>query len=252
MKILITNDDGFGTQGIQQLFEIASHRAETYMVAPSRNYSGSSSSITLNHDVEIEKLNSNQFILDGTPTDCTRFAYSGLLGFQPDLVLSGINHGANLSDDIIYSGTFGAAREGRFLPMTPVAFSLCGEVSNNWNLSRKVADIIIQFVLEKRTPKNIVLNVNIPSIPMRDFQGIQITSLGKSSGVTRTNLNRKWQNNTKTSLPIPVPPQDRNCQHGSDLYAVSNNFVSVTPVGINDVDFAKFQKQFLNFCENLI
>jgi len=247
MNIVVTNDDGVDTAGIQILAEASVSLGNTTIVAPSKNYSGSSSAITLSRDIEIYKRDNDTFVVDGTPTDCARFAYSGALGFTPDVVLSGINHGANLSDDIIYSGTFGAAREGRFLKKTPVAFSVCGVPVDNWVLAKSVAIIFIKFIKSYKMPHGVVLNVNIPPITTDDCKGLAVTKLGYSSGVERKKNRHLWNINERNYLPIPVPAKDRISCINSDLNAVLEGYVSVTAVNLEYEMKAKFKKEISNF-----
>ena len=129
MRILISNDDGYQAQGIRLLADSLKELAEVTVVAPDRNCSGASNSLTLERPLRVEQAEPNVYFVNGTPTDCVHLAITGLLGDEPDMVISGVNHGANLGDDVLYSGTVAAAMEGRFLGLATMAVSLAGAVS---------------------------------------------------------------------------------------------------------------------------
>jgi 5'-nucleotidase len=230
MKILVTNDDGYEAPGLAALADAASEYGTVYIVAPLTNCSGASHSLSLKKAVDIECIAKNYFVVDGTPCDCARLAYSGWLGFQPDWVVSGINRGPNLSDDVLYSGTVGAALEGRFLNHVPLAFSLAGDGKLDYDASKEVASRIMSIMINARMPKGVVFNVNIPAIPFDQINGLVTTRLADRTGVERPDRPIKIKVGHRSSIKIPVPPPDEAPLDGTDLSAVKRGFISLTPI----------------------
>ena len=178
MKILISNDDGYQAAGIQILINELKKIADLIVVAPDRNRSGSSSSLTLDKAVKVTKVDDNIYYTDGTPTDCVHIALTGLINFTPDLVVSGINHGPNMGDDTIYSGTVAAAMEGYLLNIPSFAVSMGNDNPKNFITAAKVTDDLIKLYNKKKFTSTL-LNINVPDIPYNSLKGIEITRLGK-------------------------------------------------------------------------
>src|SRR5687768_7348314 len=181
MHILVSNDDGYLAEGILHLNDALSSLARTTLFAPDRNRSGASNSLTLDMPLRVHQADPNvHYVAGGTPTDCVHIAISGYFDFEFDLVCSGINDGANLGDDTLYSGTVAAAIEGRFLGLPTVAFSLCMEPDSgrHFATAAKVAYSLIERLLEEPLERGMTLNVNIPDVPYGDLRGIQATRLG--------------------------------------------------------------------------
>ncbi len=167
MKILLSNDDGVHAEGLNMLAKELADLAEIIIVAPDRNRSGASNSLTLETPLRVSQFSDNVYAVQGTPTDCVHFALNELLKDDlPDLVLSGINHGANLGDDVLYSGTVAAAMEGHFLQVQSIAFSLVG--SDNFATAAKIARQIVEQHLQSPIPTNRLLNINVPDVPLNN------------------------------------------------------------------------------------
>ncbi len=178
MKILVSNDDGYLSTGINALANALAEIAEIVIVAPERNQSGASNSLTLNLPLRIHKVRENHYFVDGTPSDCVHLALSGFLDFEPDLVVSGINHGANLGDDVIYSGTVAAAMEGRFLGWPAIAVSLVGHRAVHFDTAARVARELIERLKNDPLPNDVILNVNVPDLPYDRLAGVTAARLG--------------------------------------------------------------------------
>lgn len=177
MKILLSNDDGVYAQGLNTLARALADLAEIVIVAPDRNRSGASNSLTLEQPLRVDLIAPNTYSVQGTPTDCVHFALNELLKDDlPDLVLTGINHGANLGDDVLYSGTVAAAMEGHFLGVQAIAFSLVGTA--NFTTAAQIARQLVEQHLNAPIPTNRLLNVNVPDRPFEELAGIQVTRLG--------------------------------------------------------------------------
>jgi 5'-nucleotidase len=234
MHILVSNDDGYLAEGIRQLNAALASLARTTVMAPDRNRSGASNSLTL--DVPLRVFQSEpavHYVAGGTPTDCVHIAISGYFDFEFDLVCSGINDGANLGDDTLYSGTVAAAIEGRFLGLPTVAFSLCMEPDSgrHFDTAARVAQALIGRLLEQPLERGLTLNVNVPDVPYAALRGIQATRLG-------------GRHRSKPIVPVQDPKGRRmfwigpsgagqDAGEGTDFHAIANNYVSVTPLQID-------------------
>src|SRR5438094_441582 len=162
MKILISNDDGFLAPGISMLAKVLGEFAEITVVAPDRNRSGASNSLTLDNPLRVTKASNGFYCVNGTPTDCVHLAVTGLLEEMPDMVVSGINEGSNLSDDVLYSGTVAAATEGRFLGLPSIAVSLAGPKCKHYDTAAHIAKTLVLRLKDHRPPADTILNVNVP------------------------------------------------------------------------------------------
>ncbi len=235
MNILISNDDGYQARGIRVLADALAQVADIHVVAPERDRSGASNSLTLDSPIRA-RLTENGFTsVDGTPTDCVHLAITGLLEQEPDMVVAGINAGANLGDDVLYSGTVAAAMEGRFLGFPAIAISLAGERPRHFETAAGVALELVQRVQSGTLPADTILNVNVPDLPYGEIRGMQATRLGhrhKSEPVVRMQDPR--------GRPVywvgPAGPE-QDAGPGTDFHAVRAGFVSVTPL---DVDFTRY------------
>src|SRR5210317_2042008 len=162
MKILVSNDDGYLATGINALIDALEKVADVVVVAPDRNRSAASNSLTLSTPLRVSQYGKNRFKVDGTPSDCVHLALTGFLDDEPDLVVSGINHGANLGDDVIYSGTVAAAMEGRFLGLPTIAVSLASSTPRHFDTAARVAAVIVSRLRARPLPPDTILNVNVP------------------------------------------------------------------------------------------
>ena len=179
MRILISNDDGYKAKGIQVLIKELEKIAQITVVAPSRNRSGASSSLSLDKPIKVTKKENSFYFLSGTPTDCVHIALTGLMQTLPDMVISGINHGPNLGDDTIYSGTVAAAIEGYLLNIPSFAISMGSMNPKNFITAAKVTTDLVKLYNESDHQNASLLNINVPDIPYNELKGLEITRLGK-------------------------------------------------------------------------
>jgi 5'-nucleotidase len=230
MKILVSNDDGVNALGIKTLSRVLSEFAEVVTVAPDRNRSGASHSLTLEVPLRVDKLDETGFYsVKGTPTDCVHWAVNHLLEPDPDLVVAGINHGANLGDDVLYSGTVAAATEGRHMGLPAVAVSLCGD--RHFESAAHYAGLLVRALLRAPLASNQILNVNVPDLPLTEIRGIKVTRLGnrhRSEGVLR-----EFDPRGKPIYWIGPPGAKQDAGEGTDFDAVERGFVSITPLTID-------------------
>ena len=231
MHILISNDDGYEAPGITALARGISELAKVTVVAPERDRSGASNSLTLELPIRARTA-SNCFIrVDGTPTDCVHLAITGLLDEEPDMVISGINAGANMGDDVLYSGTVAAAMEGRFLGLPAIAISLAGQSFQHFDTAARVAKHIIERLCQQPLANDAILNVNVPDLAWDDLNGFQATRLGhrhKAEPVIRDQDPRG-----RDIYWVGPPGAEQDAGPGTDFHAVRNGFVSVTPIQVD-------------------
>jgi 5'-nucleotidase len=205
--------------------------AEITVVAPERNRSGASNSLTLERPLRVSKTEGGFIKVDGTPTDCVHLAITGLLDREPDMVFAGINHGSNLGDDVIYSGTVAAATEGRFLGLPAVAISLAGSNPVHFDTAAQVAVRLLENIQRYPLPADTILNVNVPDIPLSEIRGYQATRLGQR---------HKAEPVIKTADPrgreiywVGCAGPEQDAGPGTDFYSLRNRCVSVTPLQID-------------------
>ncbi|MGB1311701.1 MAG: 5'/3'-nucleotidase SurE [Leucothrix sp.] len=231
MKILLSNDDGYFAPGLVCLRNNLERTNELLTVAPNRNRSGASNSLTLDSPLRLQQHENHFYSVDGTPTDCVHLALTGLYTSPPDLVVAGINAGANLGDDVIYSGTVAAATEGRNLGLPAVAVSCCAA---NPSYFQTAADVVLAL-LPKLSDLNVgvdtILNINVPDIPWSDIKGFKVTKLGKRH-VSKPAV--KTQDPRGRDMYWVGPVGDRlEDGEGTDFHAVENGYVSITPLHID-------------------
>lgn len=231
MHILITNDDGYLAPGIQVLAEELSRVAEISVVAPDRNRSGASNSLTLMRPLRADKSADGFYRVDGTPTDCVHLALSGLLDSLPDMVVSGINSGPNLGDDVLYSGTVAAAMEGRYLGLPAIAVSLAGKPASHYKTAAEITSRIVKKLVESPLADDILLNINVPDLAAAEIATIQATRLG-----FRHKAEPMVEQIDPYGRPIywvGPPGEAEDAGLGTDFYAVEHAMVSVTPMQID-------------------
>lgn len=231
MKILLSNDDGYQAPGIVCLAQSLREVAEVVVVAPERDRSGASNSLTLDAPLRAVRVNEQLIRVDGTPTDCVHLAITGLLEHEPDMVIAGINAGANLGDDVLYSGTVAAAMEGRFLGLPALAVSLIGPHYAHYETAARVTRLLIARLLTEPLPADTILNVNVPDLPWQDIAGFEATRLGhrhKAEPVIRGTDPRG-----RTIYWVGPPGAEQDAGPGTDFYAVRRNYVSVTPIQVD-------------------
>ncbi len=231
MHILLSNDDGYTAEGLIRLAEALSQRARVTVVAPDRDRSGASNSLTLDRPLRISRAENGFYRVDGTPTDCVHLAITGLLEEEPDMVLAGINHGANLGDDVLYSGTVAAATEGRFLGLPAVALSLAGEDPRHFDTAVAIALSLLDQMERKPLPSDTILNVNVPNLPLAEIRGFQSTRLGQRHKAEPVIKATDPRGRTIYWVGPAGPEQDAG--PGTDFYAIRSRYVSVTPLQID-------------------
>jgi 5'-nucleotidase len=232
MHILLSNDDGYLAEGLAALAGALSPYADVSVVAPDRNRSAASNSLTLEMPLRAHVADNGFIKVDGTPTDCVHLAITGLLEPEPDMVIAGINHGANLGDDVLYSGTVAAATEGRFLGLPAMAISLaCNEEPQHFETAAEVAVVLLKRLIDKPLPRDTLLNVNVPDVALADLQGYRATRLGlrhKSEPVIKQRDPRG-----RSIYWIGPPGAEQDAGPGTDFHAISAGFVSITPLQLD-------------------
>ncbi len=233
MKILVSNDDGYRAEGIRRLRASLATLGDVTVVAPDRNRSGASNSLTLDVPLRVFEAEPGVYYVPGTPTDCVHLAISGLFEFEHDMVVSGVNDGPNLGDDVLYSGTVAAAVEGRFLGLPTLAVSLCtgNAAGGHFDTGAEVARVLVERLLRAPLERALILNVNVPDVPFGQLRGFRATRLGyrhRSEAVMRAHDPR--------GRPVywigPAGPE-QDAGPGTDFDAVAHGFVSVTPLQVD-------------------
>lgn len=235
MKILVSNDDGYRFEGIRRLKDALAEVGDVTVVAPDRNRSGASNSLTL--DVPLRVFESEErvyYVVGGTPTDCVHIAVSGYFDFEFDMVVSGVNDGPNLGDDVLYSGTVAAAIEGRFLGLPTIAVSLCmtPDSGRHFETGAHVARVLVKQLLAKPLEqRSLILNVNVPDVPYEQLRGYRSTRLG-------------YRHRSEAVIPAKDPKgrpvywigpagAEQDAGPGTDFEAIAEGYVSVTPLQID-------------------
>lgn len=231
MKFLISNDDGYFAPGITALAQTLSQHGEVVVVAPERDRSGASNSLTLDRPLTVRKAANGFFFVNGTPTDCVHLAVTGMLDFKPDMVISGINHGANMGDDTLYSGTVAAATEGFLLGIPSLAISLNSRSPLNLSTACGVVDQLVERYKTRPFGQAVLLNVNVPDCAETEIRGMCITRLGRRHMAEPVIKADNPRGETVYWVGPPGPAQDAG--EGTDFCAVANNWVSVTPLMID-------------------
>jgi 5'-nucleotidase len=231
VNILLTNDDGYKASGINELFDALSTEHKVFLIAPRENCSGMSAAISLRKEIKVEEISKNIFSVSGTPADCS---YLGLLSVIPEpieMIVSGINLGANLGEDVFYSGTVGAAIAGRRLNYVPVAFSVASFNPKNLKFISEQSLLIANQVSKLPADQNLLVNVNFPDLPSSEIEGTRITSLGKRGtpdipDLTRTKDSSKFYSFGPSGSLLPG-------QVGTDIQAIEQNYISISILDYN-------------------
>jgi len=236
MNILVTNDDGITAPALYGLREQLKDLGRVFIVAPDRDQSATSHSLTLNRPMRIERPEPDVYAIDGTPTDCVLVSTHGLLPFKPDLVVSGVNRGPNMGDDVFYSGTVAAAIEGAFQGLPALAISLVASGVADFTYACAFARSLVDTMVERGLPNKSVLNVNVPNRPAAEIQGVKVTKLGmrvyEDSLIERVDPRGRNYYWIGGDAPIWQP------EPGSDFLAVDEGYVSVTPLHLDLTDNA--------------
>jgi len=231
MRILLSNDDGYFAPGLAALAEALSAIGEIVVVAPEQNRSGASNSLTLDRPLLLKKAASGFHFVNGTPTDCVHLAVTGMLDTLPDIIVSGINHGANMGDDTIYSGTVAAATEGFLLGIPSIAISLTSFEGNNFETAGQVARELVERFIRDPIKEPVLLNVNVPDIPYANIKGMEVTRLGrrhKAEPVVKMTSPRK-----ETVYWVGAAGAAADAGPGTDFNAIERGCVSITPLQID-------------------
>ena len=228
MHILISNDDGYQATGIELLAAAMSEMGEVTVVAPDRNRSGASNSLTLDSPLYVKKAENGFYFVNGTPTDCVHLAITGLIDSDPDLVISGVNAGANLGDDVLYSGTVAAAMEGRFLGCPALAVSLASENPVHFEAAVRVVVNMVNSLSENSLVNDLLLNINIPDLPFEQLGDIEVTRLGYRHMAEPAIKSLDPKNQEIYWIGPPGAGDDAGA--GTDFYAIEQGNISITPL----------------------
>jgi 5'-nucleotidase len=231
MKILLSNDDGYRAPGLQVLAAELARFAELSVVAPDRDRSGASNSLTLDVPIRAERLENGFIRVNGTPTDCVHLAITGLLDEEPDLVVAGINHGANLGDDVIYSGTVAAATEGRFRGRPALAVSINSHEPKHLETAAAVAGKLIRGLGDGALTASTILNINVPDLPLSELRGIRATRLGHRHKAEP--VERILDPRGRPMFWVGPAGPEQDAGEGTDFHAVRSGYVSVTPLKVD-------------------
>jgi 5'-nucleotidase len=233
VKILLSNDDGYQAEGLEALRLAISPLGSVITVAPDRNRSGASNSLTLDVPVRAARYAVDSYYVNGTPTDCVHLAVSGLFDFEHDIVVSGVNDGANLGDDTLYSGTVAAAVEGRFLGLPAIAVSLCVESGSprNFASAAQLAARLVSRMTRSPLQGPIILNVNVPDLPDGELRGVRVTRLGSRHRAERVIPAKDPRGRNVYWVGSAGSGQDAG--PGTDFHAISEGYASITPLQID-------------------
>ena len=237
MRILLSNDDGYFAPGITALADALSPLGTVTVVAPERDRSGASNSLTLDRPLTVKRAHNGFYYVNGTPTDCVHLAVTGLLDQLPDIVLSGINHGANMGDDTIYSGTVAAATEGFLLGIPSIALSLASDGNGRFDSAAAIARRLVERFRDHPFGQAVLLNVNVPDVPESELQGLEVTRLGKR---------HKAEPVVKSATPrgdvvywVGAAGGAQDAGEGTDFHAIARRAVSVTPLQMDLTRYAQ-------------
>lgn len=238
MKILVSNDDGVFAPGIATLANELAKIADVVVVAPDRNRSGASNSLTLTRPLNVKRMDNGYYSVEGTPTDCVHLAVTGFLDTQFDMVVSGINDGANLGDDVLYSGTVAAAMEGRYLGLPAIAVSLAGE--HHYQTAALIAKQLVMQLQVNGLPSQTILNVNVPDVAIEEIKEMQVTRLGKRHCAEPIIKDHDPRGRPIYWIGRPGPEADSSI--GTDFNAINTGMVSVTPLHLDMTNYKMFDQ----------
>ena len=231
MRILISNDDGYFAPGLAILATHLAQVADVVVVAPERDRSGASNSLTLDRPLKLRRAANGFYYVNGTPTDCVHLAVTGMLDHQPDMVVSGINAGANMGDDTIYSGTVAAATEGYLLGIPAIALSLVGKELTHYEAAAKVATELVQRFSQQTHQMPWLLNVNVPNVPYDELRGMAVTRLGKRHKAEP--VIKAFNPHGETVYWVGAAGKAQDAGEGTDFHALAAQRVSITPLQID-------------------
>ncbi|WP_010653396.1 5'/3'-nucleotidase SurE [Fluoribacter dumoffii] len=240
MNVLISNDDGVFAPGINILAAELASCVNVEVVAPDRNRSGASNSLTLSRPIKVKTLENGYYSVEGTPTDCVHLAITGLLNTEFDMVVSGINDGANLGDDTLYSGTVAAAVEGRYLGLPALAISMVGDNIQHYETAAIIVRHLVMKLSKHRLPSQTILNINVPDVPINQLKGLQVTRLGTRHSAEPIVKDRDPRGRPIYWIGLPGPQADAG--PGTDFYAISEGYVSITPLHLDMTNYKMFDQ----------
>jgi len=242
MHVLVSNDDGVESPGIQILAEHLAEIGRVTVVAPDRDRSGASNSLTLDQPIRVVQLGPDRYRVSGTPTDCVHLALGGLLDSEPSIVVSGINNSANLGDDVLYSGTVAAAMEGRFLGLPSIAVSMSTRDHDpqNYASAALAARRIIARLLEDPLPADTILNVNVPDRPWDEILGYEVTRLGHRHRSAPSI--RQLDPRMRPIYWIGPAGDEQDAGPGTDFHAVRMGYISITPITVDLTRYTALEK----------
>jgi len=241
MRILLTNDDGIGAKGLQALRdEVEKVGGEVFVVAPDRDQSATSHSLTLSQPLRVHEIEDQVFSVQGTPTDCVMLALLHLIDPKPDMVLSGINHGPNLGDDVSYSGTVAAAIEGTMLGVLSMAISLADWKPVNFSSAAKVAASLCRLIVENGLPDATYLNVNVPHVESENIAGVEITRLGKR--IYRDAVEKKTDEKGNSFFWIGGKKPSWEGGDRTDFSAIEADKISITPLHLDATNYRALEE----------
>ncbi|MBE0369432.1 5'/3'-nucleotidase SurE [Pseudoalteromonas aurantia] len=231
MRILLSNDDGVDAKGIAVLYRALCEIAEVIVIAPDRNCSGASHSLTLMNPLRVSTLDNGFLSVNGTPADCVHIGVSELMADLPDLVVAGINKGANLGDDTLYSGTVAAAIEGRHMGLPAIAVSLCSKYENHYDTAAQITIDIIKQLQSHPLPKDQIININVPDIPLDELKGVKVCRLGKRhKAETMTKQTDPWG---REVFWYGTLGHESDAGLGTDFHAINQGYAAVTPLKVD-------------------
>jgi len=231
MKLLLSNDDGVHALGIKVLYQELAKHFDVTVVAPDRNCSGASNSLTLLNPLRAQTLENGFTSVNGTPTDAVHLGVSQIISSTPDLVIAGINKGPNLGNDTLYSGTVAAATEGRHMGIPAIAISLLGKHEQHYQTAAVITTKIIKRIQEHPLAVDQILNINVPDVPLSEIKGIKVTRLGhRHQAETMKKMQDPWQ---RDIYWYGCLGEELDGGEGTDFHAVANNYVSVTPLTVD-------------------
>jgi 5'-nucleotidase len=236
MNILLSNDDGYRAAGINLLCESLGKFATVIAVAPELDRSGASNSLTLENPLRLTRRTDNLYSVNGTPTDCVHLALTGLLDSEPDIVISGINAGANLGDDVLYSGTVAAAMEGRFLGLPAMAISINAFQPKHFSSAVKAVNLLLKEMTDFPDKSDTILNINVPDLPWDQIKGFQATRLGRRHKAEPVITDKDPRGHA--IYWVGPPGEEQDAGKGTDFHAIKQGYISVTPIHI---DLTRYQ-----------
>ncbi|WP_100643735.1 5'/3'-nucleotidase SurE [Alteromonas facilis] len=246
MRILLSNDDGVFAEGLQVLFDALCQEHEVTVIAPDRNCSGASNALSLHSPLRITEMKNGFYAVNGTPSDCVHLGVNCFLENDPELVVSGINHGANLGDDVVYSGTVAAATEGRYMGLPAIAVSLTSKSGEHFETAARVVVDVIKQLEQHPLPANQILNINVPNLPYEQLKGTQVTRQGRRHRAeTMVKDNDPFG---RTIYWYGTVGKEQDAGPGTDFHATTNGYCSITPLSVDMTAYQSLDsmKEWLN------